>query len=164
MGDIEDLRAMARKAGLGVEIVHAGAGTRDASVQYRVHGRHLTVDWWPYSKRRSAYVLNTKHGVHNATPEDVIRMAREAPPAGAHSKRSQGKARSWKKSRYRKHAQSGRGHKLRCHWCPRYLAIDEATVDHRIPLHRGGLDNRNNFVIACEPCNQRRGHDMPEVG
>jgi 5-methylcytosine-specific restriction endonuclease McrA len=43
------------------------------------------------------------------------------------------------------------------------LTLDTSTMDHVIPLHRGGLDNANNRVLACEPCNSKRGHDMPEL-
>lgn len=50
-----------------------------------------------------------------------------------------------------------------CHWCGIALTLDTSTIDHRIPLSRGGLDNDNNRVLACEPCNTHRGSDMPEL-
>lgn len=30
------------------------------------------------------------------------------------------------------------------------------TRDHKVPLARGGLDNVENVVPACRPCNQRK--------
>lgn len=50
-----------------------------------------------------------------------------------------------------------------CHWCKSPLTIDTSTIDHVIPLSRGGLDNANNRVLACEPCNSGRGNQMPEL-
>ena len=50
-----------------------------------------------------------------------------------------------------------------CHWCNTLLTEETATLEHIIPLKRGGLDNDNNRTLACEPCNQERGHDMPEI-
>ena len=59
-----------------------------------------------------------------------------------------------------------------CYYCGTALLIraecrDDKPMamhmDHLVPLHRGGLDNPNNWVIACEPCNQARGHAMPEL-
>jgi len=43
------------------------------------------------------------------------------------------------------------------------LTKETATLDHVIPISRGGLNNANNYVIACEPCNSERGNNMPEV-
>jgi 5-methylcytosine-specific restriction endonuclease McrA len=32
-----------------------------------------------------------------------------------------------------------------------------ATIDHIIPRSTGGLDHRDNMVMACRKCNNRRG-------
>jgi 5-methylcytosine-specific restriction endonuclease McrA len=54
-----------------------------------------------------------------------------------------------------------------CKWCGIPLTMDReqvteglrlATLDHEIPLDAGGLDNPNNYVLACEPCNTARGN------
>jgi 5-methylcytosine-specific restriction endonuclease McrA len=55
-----------------------------------------------------------------------------------------------------------------CYWCKRKLTMEigspnQATLDHKIPLALGGLDNANNWVLACEPCNHDRGSKMPEL-
>lgn len=31
------------------------------------------------------------------------------------------------------------------------------TVDHAVPLSRGGKNKRHNYVPACEPCNMEKG-------
>lgn len=50
-----------------------------------------------------------------------------------------------------------------CFWCGAHLTINNSTVDHVVPLSRGGLDHSNNRVLACEPCNNKRGSKMPEL-
>lgn len=50
-----------------------------------------------------------------------------------------------------------------CHWCGKPLTLETSTLDHVIPLYRGGLDHDNNRVLACHECNHDRGHEMPEV-
>jgi len=50
-----------------------------------------------------------------------------------------------------------------CHWCPTALTIETSTLEHIIPLTRGGLDQANNWTLACYPCNQDRGQNMPEL-
>ena len=51
-----------------------------------------------------------------------------------------------------------------CHWCGEHLWLHFATLDHLIPLDRGGSHREDNLVLACRPCNQRRGNRMPELG
>ncbi len=36
------------------------------------------------------------------------------------------------------------------------------TLDHVIPKERGGGDNWDNLVIACQPCNRKKGNRTPE--
>lgn len=33
----------------------------------------------------------------------------------------------------------------------------ERTLDHRVPVSRGGTDTLDNLVIACRTCNNRKG-------
>lgn len=43
------------------------------------------------------------------------------------------------------------------HWSENYNGDDIATVDHVIPISRGGTDLPSNLVVACRPCNLRKG-------
>lgn len=40
-----------------------------------------------------------------------------------------------------------------CRWCCRPLNIINRTIDHIIPLMRGGLHIPDNLAAACRPCN-----------
>ncbi len=44
-----------------------------------------------------------------------------------------------------------------CAYCPRELRFDEAQMEHRIPLSRGGSNWPANIVPACADCNQSKG-------
>jgi 5-methylcytosine-specific restriction endonuclease McrA len=46
-----------------------------------------------------------------------------------------------------------------CYYCGRHVPKERATFDHCVPRCRGGAV-KNNGVMACEPCNGRKG-DMP---
>ena len=50
-----------------------------------------------------------------------------------------------------------------CHWCGKPLTLDASTIEHIIPLSRGGLNNMNNFALACQECNHARADGMPEL-
>ena len=43
------------------------------------------------------------------------------------------------------------------HWSENYNGPDVAAVDHVVPLSRGGADHASNMVVACRPCNMRKG-------
>lgn len=45
----------------------------------------------------------------------------------------------------------------RCHWCPKVLNIETATLDHIITIADGGTNRKSNQVLSCESCNHERG-------
>jgi 5-methylcytosine-specific restriction endonuclease McrA len=49
----------------------------------------------------------------------------------------------------------------RCVYCGHALAPELATLDHVIPLSRGGSHLPGNLVSACQPCNQMKGALLP---
>jgi len=46
-----------------------------------------------------------------------------------------------------------------CAFCSAPLFFEEATLDHIVPQSLGGGNGIHNLVIACAPCNSRRGCD-----
>lgn len=49
-----------------------------------------------------------------------------------------------------------------CAYCGRKITRREATYDHVVPRKLGGKTTWDNIVIACVPCNQRKGGRTPE--
>lgn len=47
----------------------------------------------------------------------------------------------------------------RCYWCCR--CVFSLTIDHVIPLVRGGSNNADNIRLACSRCNYRKNKTMP---
>jgi 5-methylcytosine-specific restriction endonuclease McrA len=45
----------------------------------------------------------------------------------------------------------------KCQYCKKQVEINEATYDHVVPRQKGGKTDWENIVIACHPCNQRKG-------
>lgn len=44
-----------------------------------------------------------------------------------------------------------------CVYCAKILTESTLTIDHRIPLARGGTNWPANLLPACKPCNSRKG-------
>jgi len=116
----------------------------------------LTVNYYPRSKCSSAYIAGTKKKINHVTGVEALNMCFKAP------KRSRVKDRRSLNSRQKRKAMLKKGMK-KCCWCECDLTLDTSTIEHVIPLARGGLDNTNNRKLACEPCNSARGSDMPEL-
>jgi 5-methylcytosine-specific restriction endonuclease McrA len=49
-----------------------------------------------------------------------------------------------------------------CGYCDAKLTLEEATIDHIIPLDRGGSNGQDNLRLACKACNGKKGNQMPK--
>lgn len=48
-----------------------------------------------------------------------------------------------------------------CHYCNKKFPVEELTMDHLIPLVRGGMSIKANLVPACKDCNNKKKHNLP---
>jgi len=74
-----------------------------------------------------------------------------------HVKREKSKAREVRRSQWWKN-QLGKG---KCYYCEKRFHPSELTMDHVVPIIRGGTSNKSNLVTACEDCNQKKNNLLP---
>ena len=48
-----------------------------------------------------------------------------------------------------------------CHHCGQKFKPAELTMDHLVPLARGGVSTKNNLVPACKECNAKKKLKTP---
>jgi len=48
-----------------------------------------------------------------------------------------------------------------CHYCGKKFQPQELTMDHIVPIARGGKSVKGNVVVCCFSCNQSKGLDTP---
>ena len=48
-----------------------------------------------------------------------------------------------------------------CHHCGEKFSPKELTMDHLVPIVRGGKSTKGNLVPSCKPCNSARKHRLP---
>lgn len=48
-----------------------------------------------------------------------------------------------------------------CHFCGRSFKPKELTMDHVVPLIRGGKSTKQNIVPACKECNSKKKNMLP---
>jgi 5-methylcytosine-specific restriction protein A len=49
----------------------------------------------------------------------------------------------------------------RCYYCGNEVPPKELTMDHIVPIVRGGKSVKNNLVPACKDCNNKKKHSLP---
>ena len=48
-----------------------------------------------------------------------------------------------------------------CYYCSGKVAYRDLTMDHLVPLARGGRSTKNNLVPACKDCNNKKKSMLP---
>lgn len=48
-----------------------------------------------------------------------------------------------------------------CHHCGEKFAPRDLTMDHLIPIIRGGKSTKGNLVPSCKKCNYERKYHLP---
>ncbi|NVM20559.1 MAG: HNH endonuclease [Desulfobacterales bacterium] len=71
--------------------------------------------------------------------------------------RERQKARELRKSQWWKRRLA----RSRCHYCGRSFAARDLTMDHIVPLIRGGKSAKGNVVPACKECNNKKKYMLP---
>ncbi len=67
-------------------------------------------------------------------------------------RRERAKARDLRKTRWwQQKTASGA-----CYYCSKIIVHKELTMDHLVPLARGGRSNKDNLVPCCKDCNNKK--------
>jgi 5-methylcytosine-specific restriction protein A len=51
--------------------------------------------------------------------------------------------------------------KGRCYYCGESFSPGALTMDHIVPLSRGGKSTKGNVATACKPCNNKKNYMLP---
>lgn len=76
------------------------------------------------------------------------------PASDEHKKRERKKARELRQSQWWKQL-LGRGI---CYYCGENFTKEELTMDHKVPVSRGGKSQKGNVVVCCKACNTNKRH------
>lgn len=74
-----------------------------------------------------------------------------------HIRREKAKARELRQSQWWKRKRSGGT----CYYCGGKFKPADLTMDHLVPLARGGRSTQGNVVPACKECNSRKKYLLP---
>ena len=137
-----ELRDIVEKAGL--QLVICGNG------HFQIVGGKFLVNYYPNTRKgQKIYIASTKEGISVNSIEEVIHAANNL-PVNLQSEERRANYTKQLKWLFRKGSQ--------CHICLKNVERQDGSVDHIIPLSKGGLNNRNNYALAHKVCNLRKGH------
>ena len=115
----------------------------------------------PVLVRAQLWQIQTSCGTINVTPgkfnstKHAIRCAKEHVNKCIPKKRNRGLGKRIRK----RLTDQGQTH---CAYCGVDLSTTKSTIDHIVPLSRGGTNSIKNLVLACFRCNHRKGDQTPE--
>ena len=72
-------------------------------------------------------------------------------------KREKEKARSLRRT----HWWNNKIQKGICHYCHSRVGREQLTMDHVVPISRGGKSKKGNLVPACKACNNKKKSLLP---
>jgi 5-methylcytosine-specific restriction endonuclease McrA len=72
-------------------------------------------------------------------------------------KRQRQKARALRNSQWWKRRRS----QGICHYCSKVFPPKELTMDHLVPIARGGMSVKSNVVPCCKACNTKKRQLLP---
>lgn len=72
-------------------------------------------------------------------------------------KKERAKARELRKTQWWKRKLS----QGKCYFCGKNFNLKELSMDHIVPIIRGGRSAKGNVVPACKECNNKKKHMLP---
>lgn len=79
------------------------------------------------------------------------------PADDRHVTKEKQKAREMRQSQWWKNELA----KGRCAYCGGKFHPSELTMDHRVPIIRGGMTSKGNVVTCCKECNSKKKYLLP---
>lgn len=141
-----------------MEVEAAGLIARDCGCgHWQIKGGKYTVNYYPDTKRGPRKHVNGTRGATQAPSiQNVIHAAFNGTAGTKPGTRTTNvkyihrvKRKLLKKDPH-------------CRYCGCKLTFTTATIDHLFPLSQGGHNGMDNLVLACQPCNHKKGAKLPK--
>lgn len=139
-----------------VAVENAGLKARDCgNGHWRIEGGMNEVNYYPWSPKRTIYVNRTTGNASMPGGTTTMAILAAKDPGVLPMVGKTNAVRRKPTTRYRAYLLRKDN---RCHWCKVELEMHTSSIDHLIPLARGGTHDPANLVLSCRPCNAARGH------
>lgn len=117
---------------------------------WQIKGGTVLVNYYPTT--RTAFVNGMNKGIKDCSIGKAIELANAGP------KNAENKAKRF--TSYWKDKARLMRINPRCRWCGILLTEKTATIDHIIPLGKGGSNRGDNLTLACNDCNKSKADSL----
>lgn len=131
--------------------INAGLTAKECSpFHWQVLGGKFLVNYFHGKRGTSIHIGKTNQSIPGSDEMAII-SANKLPEIEGSNRKCNG----YKKYKNRLYE------KLKlCTLCHKSMTFKEASVDHIIPISKGGLNNPNNYQLTHEECNKRKGNSV----
>ncbi len=143
------LKSLAKRVGLAVDGIE---NQLRAAIGDHTYGVTPGGNWlsWKSQTRKSFTVAESTHRVlRECKPQKAIEFAA---PEIDYKVADRSQIPEWIKTRIL-------NSDPHCKWCGATLTRHTATIEHVVPLSKGGTNDQHNLALACAACNHDRGDD-----
>ena len=119
-------------------------------IHWQLRGGVYLVNYYPTTKK--VYIAGSKDGTHGGF-EKAFRAAFRPPLRHRGDRIS-------RKPTYREDKKVLLARNPHCMHCGRHLTSRIATIEHIVPISRGGADHPNNWGLACLECNLQADENL----
>jgi hypothetical protein len=126
-------------------------------LHWQIRGGQHIVNFYPSTKRgQRFYVDGAAHGASGELSKAIQAAGGSfsLPPNVRPTSNRDGQRRRRRKKRLLKL-------NPHCHYCGDPITMETATIDHAIPLCKGGGDFDSNYRLSCKKCNTRKADYLP---
>ncbi|MCK5610539.1 HNH endonuclease [Candidatus Pacearchaeota archaeon] len=113
----------------------------------------VTVNFYP--SKNKAYV----NGMHKSFPcsrRKAIRIADDPSLIEFHNVKKDKRKNNMRKMRHKLYDRGVTD----CYVCGEYMEFEETTLEHIIPLDKGGANREDNYSLSHESCNMEKGNSI----
>jgi len=107
----------------------------------------------PACRREKYLVVKRRYGRRNKAKYEVTEKGKQTRAKALAKYRATPKARQTDAQRHQRTKDLPHAQRRRCHYCTMERKL---TLDHVIPLSKGGQHTKANVVPACGPCNSKK--------
>ena len=135
-----------------VDLKKYSSVVRKTPYHYQIIGSHFTVNFYP--TKRTYYVNGAVSKSYYNKIEDLILIANGEKEITVSEKKDERKELKGLKKKVK------RKHKV-CFICKQpFNAENKPTLEHKIPLAKGGSNREDNLVASCRECNRKKGDSL----
>lgn len=129
---------------------------------YQIKGKIFCINFYPFVKKPTYYINGSEKIDKNSQIFPSIKFLIELSDGvqdaknltQKKAKRNKNSTRNFKKIKFKQNSVQ------ECFYCKKSIVFENSNIDHKIPLSKGGSNRRDNLVLSCIECNDKKKNNL----